>query len=228
METSFYSQLQTGLDYLGIELPEDAQKRLYLYFTELKKWQKKVNLIAKNTGDETIVENHFLDSLTLLPHLHRMGDGKIHLVDIGTGAGFPGLVCKAACPEMVVSLVEPRLKRVSFLKHIVRILKLEQVNVLAERMEPGSKLPADGSVTHVTGRAVTEIGPFVEMAAGFVNPHLQLVLMKGPKWKEEEENAGGVIQNSGYSLAETAEYSLPFSGASRTLLFFTKIHNDQR
>ena len=130
--SDFSKRLETGLQLLGIEISAEAYDRLTLYFAELKKWSKKVNLIAKSAGDEQIVESHFLDSLTILPLL--TGENA-HLLDIGTGAGFPALVCKAALPELAVTLVEPRLKRVSFLGHITRILGLEEVRVLPCRVE---------------------------------------------------------------------------------------------
>ncbi len=110
----------------------EAFDRLNLYFNELKKWGRKVNLIAKSSSDQQIVENHFIDSLTILPLL--VG-ANTHLLDIGTGAGFPALVCKAAYPELAITLVEPRLKRVSFLGHITRTLGLQEVKILSCRVE---------------------------------------------------------------------------------------------
>ena len=92
MRTSFdfSRELLNGCKQLGLAEPDSkALKRLHRYFQELKKWSRKVNLIAKGTSGLEIFEKHFLDSLTLLP---AVGGPDPHLLDIGTGAGFPGLV----------------------------------------------------------------------------------------------------------------------------------------
>jgi len=213
----FSQRLEKGLETLGIEISPEAVDRLSVYFRELKKWGRKVNLIAKSTSDEQIVENHFLDSLTILPLL----DGtNTHLLDIGTGAGFPALVCKAARPDLTVTLVEPRLKRVSFLGHIVRTLGLGEVKILSCRVEEEEQLPAAGKFTHITARAVTEISSFLQMVERFSPMGPQLICMKGPKWQEELAVASEVLSQSSYVLNRVVERDLPFSKAKRNILIF--------
>ena len=215
--TGFAAQLTAGLEKLEIAVPAASIDRLATYFSELKKWSRKVNLIAKSATDEEIVENHFLDSLTLLPFLAGSG---CHLLDIGTGAGFPGLVCKAARPELTVTLVEPREKRVSFLGHIVRTLGLKDVFILGCRIEDEERLAADRPFTHITGRAVTEIGPFLTMVERFSASSPKVILMKGPKWREEMAAASAIVAGSPFKLTDVRECALPFSGARRALLLF--------
>ncbi|MGB3211721.1 MAG: 16S rRNA (guanine(527)-N(7))-methyltransferase RsmG [Desulforhopalus sp.] len=218
----FSQRLETGLRIMGIDVSADASGRLILYFQELKKWSRKVNLIAKSTSDEQIVENHFLDSLSILPFL----DGPTtHLLDIGTGAGFPALVCKAACPELVVTLAEPRLKRVSFLGHIVRTLGLKDVKILSSRAEDEVQLPSSSEFTHITARAVTELASFLQMVERFSSSGPQLICMKGPKWKEELAAAADVVDASPYALDRVVECNLPFSKADRTIMIFAKKNN---
>lgn len=214
----FSQRLETGLKILGIDISPEAFDRLFLYFSELKKWGRKVNLIAKSTSDEQIVENHFLDSLTILPLLQG---GNTHLLDIGTGAGFPALVCKAAYPELAVTLVEPRLKRVSFLGHIVRTLDLEQTKILSCRVEDEEFLPSALEFTHITARAVTEIGSFLLMVERFSSSGPKLICMKGPKWQDEFAAASEVLAHSAYRLDHVVECALPFSRAERNILMFT-------
>jgi len=215
MKTHFYTLLADGLERLGIEIEGDAYDRLFLYFSELKKWNKKVNLVAKRTSDDDLVENHFLDSLALLPIFAKSG---IHLMDIGSGAGFPGLVCKAALPKMTVTLVEPRLKRVSFLKHIIRVLGLKNVQVLECRIEDESALDSNLELSHITCRAVAELRDFLAMVERFSPSKAQVVCMKGPRWKKEIAE----VEMSGlpFMLGKVEEYTLPFSGGQRSLLFF--------
>lgn len=217
MSFDFKSELAAGVDALGLDITDPAYGPLEIYFEQLKKWSKKVNLIAKSTSDVEIVEKHFLDSLTLVPFLQSDG---AHLLDIGTGGGFPGLICKAALGDSLkLTLVEPRLKRVSFLRHVIRTLKLSGVDIYAKRLEEVPELQ-EGTFSHITCRAVTEIGPFIEMVSGFSKTRAQLVCMKGPKWSDELAAAGDVIEQSGYVPGRNVKCVLPKSGAQRTLLFF--------
>lgn len=209
--------LSQGCRRLDLNLSNDAVQALELYYTELRRWNRKINLIAKKTSANQIVENHFLDSLILLPHLKKPG---CTLMDVGTGAGFPGLVCKAALPGLFLKLVEPRLKRVSFLRHIIRTLDLENVEVIASRIEDIDREML--SCTCITSRAVADIGEFLTMVAGVATSEIEIICMKGPKWQEELEQASSCLLKTGYTLNRVEKFVLPFSGAKRALLFFHK------
>ncbi len=218
----FKRELLNGCESLGLAEPDQAAiERLYCYYLELKKWNRKVNLIAKGTGDTEIVEKHFLDSLTLLPVL--TGEN-LHLVDIGTGAGFPGLVCKAVMPELKVTLVEPRLRRVSFLRHIIRTLKLENIFVLECRAEDEIALPTDSGFTHITSRAVSEIKLFLAMCNRFAVADIKVICMKGPKWKEELDIFTASDSQKVFRFASTTEYILPESKSLRNVMIFDSTH----
>ncbi len=211
----------SGLEQLGPEyrISEDRLAKLERYLAELLKWRQKVNLISKTAAVRDIIDKHFLDSLSLLPELQ----GNSRLLDIGTGAGFPGLVCRAALPQLDLCLLEPRLKRVNFLRHIIRTLTLAEdegdICVYAERMDAESPLSKE-KFTHVTCRAVTEIGPFLQMVSGFYGSGAALLLMKGPRWEEELAAAQPVLAQSGYRLGNVRSVILPFSGVEHFLLNF--------
>lgn len=219
MIIDFAASLTSGMRDLGVALPLEAVERLALYFNELLKWSKKVNLIAKGTDPEQVIENHFIDSLTILPLLEGSG---AHLLDIGSGAGFPGLVCKVARPDLRVTLVEPRVKRASFLGYIARTLGLTGITILTCRIEDEAQLPSEGTFTHITGRAVSEIGPFLGMVGRFAALGPQVICMKGPKWREELDAAGEILKCSPYRLCKVVEHTLPRSGAKRSLLLFAR------
>jgi len=217
----FIAGLRQGCNVLDLpELDNEAFDRLYIYFKELKRWSKKINLIARKATDNDILEKHFLDSLTLLPLL--TGD-QAHLLDIGTGAGFPGLVCKVAKPELELTLVEPRQKRVAFLSHITRTLSLKDVAILDCRVEDETRLASDGSFTHITSRAVSEIKVFLDMSSRFMESGVQVICMKGPKW-QEELSVWKQSQNSRQvKMSFHEEYRLPQSQVERHLLIFEQI-----
>jgi len=210
-------KLQQGCELLGVALDEERFSALELYFVELKKWNRKINLVAKSISDKELLENHFLDSLSLLPFVSKEGT---HLLDFGTGAGFPGLVCKAARPQLEVSLVEPRQKRVSFLKHITRSLQLEDIHIYCCRIEDEAEVPVRGGYTHITCRAVTDLGQLLPMVERFASAGVQLLIMKGPRWREEVAAAEDILRESSFKLQDCREWTLPFSQAERALLIF--------
>ncbi|MCX5874721.1 MAG: 16S rRNA (guanine(527)-N(7))-methyltransferase RsmG [Deltaproteobacteria bacterium] len=215
--------LQEGLTAMGIAMDGQARKRLVSYCDELLRWGAKINLVAKAPLRETI-ETHFLDSLTLLRVLPPLDEPQLPLLDIGTGAGFPGLALKAARPELPVILVEPRQKRVSFLRHVIRTLELKDIEVLCGRLEKGSA-EVDGqtlAVPIITSRAFTNIGEFLLHTAAINPASGQVICMKGPRAEEEIAAWRAEQPNSPYRLQEIVELTLPFSGKVRNLVIFSK------
>ena len=204
--------LSQGAERLGIVLGPEDYERLLVYCTELTKWSQRINLIARDTPEVQVIENHFLDSLTLLPLL-RQESLPVHLLDIGTGAGFPGLVLASVMPGAQFTLVEPRQKRVSFLRHLIRTLGLANTAVVADRIEPHAAA-WQGRFTHITSRAVAEPGVFLPLVRSLLTPEVKVILMLA-----REEALDGIAQNAteGWRLVETRSLTLPFSGAPRLL-----------
>ncbi|MDG4475888.1 16S rRNA (guanine(527)-N(7))-methyltransferase RsmG [Thiovibrio frasassiensis] len=215
--------LQEGLAAMGIPLDEQAQGRLVAYCGELLRWSAKINLVAKAELRE-IWESHFLDSLSLLRVLPVPESVQPPLLDIGSGAGFPGLALKAARPELPVILVEPRQKRVSFLRHVIRTLGLNDIEVLCGRLEKNSSV-VDGTtlcVPIVTSRAFTNLGEFL-LHTEAVNPvGGRVICMKGPRAEEEIATWRSEQPHSPYRLQEIVTLTLPFSGKVRNLVIFSK------
>lgn len=213
--------LQTGLNRMGITLEHPEILALCRYFAELTKWNRKMNLVAAAPEQETL-ESHFLDSLTLLPFLKSLDLPK-RLLDVGTGAGFPGLALKAVLPQLQVTLVEPRQKRVSFLKHIIRTLSLRGIDVQAIRLEK-NKTPASlvESFQVITSRAFTGISEFLELVEPLCQTGGKIVCMKGPKAQEEITVWQQKNPHSRLKLSDVRQFTLPFSNASRNLVIFTK------
>lgn len=123
--------LQQGATLLRIKLDEKQLTRFELYQHELLKWNAKTNLISEKTAAD-IVSRHFLDSLTAAPYIANQSS---RMVDIGCGAGFPGIPLKIALPSLRLYLLETNRKKVSFLKHIIRSLDLEDTVTLHDRTE---------------------------------------------------------------------------------------------
>lgn len=212
LATSKPYSLKLGAARLGVELGAAAWERLGRYQAELMKWNRRINLIARETTENQVVENHFLDSLTLVPFL-LSGPKPVHLLDVGTGAGFPGLVLACALPEIQVTLMEPRQKRVTFLKHIIRLIDLANATVVAERVEQAA-MEWQGLFTHITSRAVAEPGLFLPLIRALATPETRVILMLA-----RQEMLAGIenLASGGWRIERTCALNLPFSQAPRFL-----------
>jgi len=214
-------ELQTGVNGLGLSLSQPQLDQLAAYFQELKKWNQRFNLVAQ-ADDRQLVETHFLDSLTLLPLLDPCPPPG--LVDVGSGAGFPGLVLKIARPDLLVTLVEPRQKRTAFLRQVVRSLGLQDIQVREARLEKDASEFAAwrGTIPLFTSRAFTAIGEFLDLCTPFATPGGRVICMKGRKAEEELAEWREKFPGSPFSLTNTRSTTLPFSGTPRKLLVFTR------
>ena len=201
--------LVRGGAQLGLAVDPAGVERLLAYLAELMKWSRRVNLIARDTPEAQVVETHFLDSLTLLPFLD--GAGEVHLLDVGSGAGFPGLALACVRPDARFTLCEPRQKRVSFLRHVVRTLGLANVEVVAERIE-AHLADWPGRFTHITSRAVAEPAAFLPLVRPLVTPATRVLLMLA-----RAEGLAGIdrLVSGPWRVDAERRFVLPFSGAPR-------------
>ena len=201
--------LVRGGAQLGLAVDPAGVERLLAYLAELMKWSRRVNLIARDTPETQVVETHFLDSLTLLPFLD--GAGEVHLLDVGSGAGFPGLALACVRPDARFTLCEPRQKRVSFLRHVVRTLGLANVEVVAERVE-AHLADWPGRFTHITSRAVAEPAAFLPLVRPLVTPATRVLLMLA-----RAEGLAGIdrLVSGPWRVDAERRFVLPFSGAPR-------------
>ena len=201
--------LVRGGAQLGLAVDPAGVERLLVYLAELMKWSRRVNLIARDTPEAQVVETHFLDSLTLLPFLD--GAGEVHLLDVGSGAGFPGLALACVRPDARFTLCEPRQKRVSFLRHVVRTLGLANVEVVADRVEAQASA-WQGRFTHITSRAVAEPAAFLPLARPLVTPATRVLLMLA-----RAEGLAGIdrLVSGPWRVDAERRFVLPFSGAPR-------------
>lgn len=209
--------LHQGLAQLELDLPEERLDSLLLYCRELQKWSRRINLIAKGQDERQILELHFIDGLTLMPLLSADGIGKVHLLDVGSGAGFPGLVLAAVLPSHRFTLVEPRKKRVNFLRHIIRTLNLENVAVHDDRVEDLESSAAE-KFSHITGRAVAEPERFLPLIEKFLAPTTRVILMLANR-----EPLDRLFHSDPhkYKLVEERTFRLPYSNAGRLLVVLT-------
>lgn len=171
------SIIKEGLKELSLNYTSEQVRSFVAYLTELKKWNKAYNLTSLKT-DEDIIIKHFLDSLL---YLKAMPEGKIIVMDVGSGAGFPGIPIKIIRPEIAMYLVEPTRKKAAFLRHIISILRLDNIEVVGKRVEDLEAMDVDVAVT----RALFDIRDFCRKASPVLKRGGLLILSKGPKVNEE-------------------------------------------
>lgn len=215
--TEAHNLLERGTRALGLDLASEQIDQFLTYLELLLKWNRKMNLTALRSPREIII-HHFLDSLLLLPHLSQ----NARLLDIGSGAGFPGLPLKIARPDLTIDLVEATAKKVSFLKEAVRRLELSQMNVITIFLgkEPVA-LPPEVSWDFFVSRGV-KLEAVLRAVKPFWGPTQRLLLMKGPDWREEIEKLGPLLKKQQVGVERTILSANPLSARSWVLVILWK------
>lgn len=199
---------------IGIRLDESRLNLFRAYEQELLFWNRKINLISLKSGYDIPIR-HFIDSLTLgefIPPESR-------LLDIGTGAGFPGVPLKILMPTLRLTLVESNSKKVSFLKELCRKLNIE-ARILNTRVETlGGEHRAAYDV--VVSRAGLRLPELLKTGSVFLAPGGKIIAMKGGGSREGESLPEGFINRLGLGLSGTRQLRLPATGDGRKILIFS-------
>jgi 16S rRNA (guanine527-N7)-methyltransferase len=202
----------------GVVPPAAVLERLEWLSAELLRWNRTHNLTAIIDPRE-VREKHLLDSLTLLPLL---GDAK-RLLDLGSGAGFPALPLKIACPALDVVSIDAVSKKIAFQRHVARTLQLSGFTAIHGRAEElaGNPTYARG-FDIVTARALGNLPLLAELAAPCLAPGGRLIAMKGAEGAAELAAAQAELMKRGFACAGQHTLRLPESGAERMLIVLTR------
>lgn len=207
----------SGAQELGCPLTDQQAKLLFVYLDELKKWNRKINLTAI-TEERDMVIKHLLDSLS---YLHGFGAGaEPRLLDMGSGAGFPAIPLKIVRPSLSVVLVEAVKKKASFLRHIVRLLQLQAIEVKDMRTD---ELPGEykGAFEVVTARAFADMPSALAAGVPFLKIGGIMVLSRGPG-----ETIGDLeMSRANARVEKKIEIMLPHSDYRRVIWVFRKNEN---
>jgi 16S rRNA (guanine527-N7)-methyltransferase len=217
METENKNLLVKGAKAFGIDLDENGIEAFDRYLKELLKWNQKINLTAIRT-EKGIVLKHFLDSLSADPYL----SGASTLLDIGSGAGFPGIPLKMVNPGLEVTLIDSVQKKVAFQRHIIRTLHLTGIEALHGRVQ-------DQEVTQrlkerfdvVISRAFSDLSTLLILSQPFLKKGGKVLAMKG---KRKGEGIPSSFERKGdsFHLETTVSFFLPFTSFRRTIFVFQK------
>jgi 16S rRNA (guanine527-N7)-methyltransferase len=203
-----------GIEALGLALPQEVLSQFKMYLQELQTWNARINLTGlKSTRD--LVVKHFLDSLAVLPFLRNAPS----LADIGSGAGFPGLVLKLARPDLALTLVESRGKKAAFLEYLVALWRLPGVEVVHAHLTLRLAREWGPRFAAVISRATFSLEHFLKLAAPLLLPGGQALALKGPGLPPQDIHAA-TKHLAGLALGglEFKKYQLPVSGEARMLV----------
>ena len=201
----------------GIELSQHQLDLFSIYLDELWDWNQRMNLTGLTSRKKMVIEL-FLDSLIPAPFLPVKGK----MLDVGTGAGFPGVPLKIQMPRLETHLLEANSKKVSFLKHVIRLLRLNHIEVIRGRIEKdgGNLYPAGYQI--VTARAVAGLLKTVEWCAPFLEPGGLLVSFLGRDAGEDLNIIRQIMEKQRLVLHEVIPYVLPGKKFKRNTLIFKK------
>jgi len=218
-------KLVDGVGKLGLKLNSGQVKQFELYYRELIEWNKKINLTAIKDYSSVQVK-HFLDSLTITLALseEEVAGQYFSIIDIGTGAGFPGVPLKIVLPQPRLVLIEPTTKKTAFLHHIVHKLELQNVEVLNTRAEEAAHLPLyREQFTLVLSRAVALLPTLVELTLPFCRIGGRFIAQKKGEIEQEVNRAEEAIVILGGKLDQVKKIELDEFDDARHLVIVDKI-----
>jgi 16S rRNA (guanine527-N7)-methyltransferase len=218
MEKENQDLLTEGAKAFGIYLDGKAIGAFDLYLKELLKWNQKINLTGVRS-EKGIVLKHFLDSLSVNPHLPKYSS----ILDIGSGAGFPGIPLKIVQPILEMTLIDSVRKKVDFQRHIIRMLGLKGTEAMHGRVQDKGILQSLGRrFDIVLSRAFSDLRTFLVLSLPFLRGEGTVMAMKGEVDDKEIRLLSETV-GTRYRLKKAVPLILPFSNFKRTILLFEKI-----
>ena len=202
-----------------MQLDDLAVNRLCTYNELLTEWNEKINLTAL-TAPEDVALKHFTDSLMLLRYIDIEKDACV--IDVGTGAGFPGLVLKIARPDIRLTLLDSLQKRLTFLDTVCRALDIEDVELIHSRAEDGSRTKLRDSFDIAVSRAVASMNTLCEYDMPYVRVGGRFIAMKGKDADKELADAQNAIKELGGKLIAKHDFILGSAG-ERSIIEIEKL-----
>lgn len=206
------------LEKLNINITSDILEKLDTYYKMLVSYNKNVNLTSI-TEEKDVYLKHFYDSLTLIKAIDLTKPLKV--CDVGTGAGFPGLVLKIVFPTLSITLVDSLEKRVKFLNDVIEKLDLEDICAVHSRIEDLKNIE---EYDLVVSRAVSKTSTILELSSRLPKVNGFVILMKA-NVSEELKNAKNAIEKLSYKLENVINFKLPIEDSERNLVVLKKINH---
>jgi len=213
-----------GAQKIGIDLHKEQIEKFSRYLELLVQWNQKINLTSLKTPREIIIK-HFLDSISCIKIINKYIDIEgISVIDVGAGAGFPGMPIKIICPSIRLSLLEARNKKTIFLEKVTDEMNFQKVKILNGRAEIfGKSVDYREKYDVVISRAVAHLSVLSEYCLPLVRVGGLFVAQKGRSYKKETEKSIKTIQVLGGELIGVENVRIPFIDQERHLLLIKKI-----
>lgn len=213
--------LMDGLKKLNIEVNEEKLNKLLNFKEIMLRWNENINLTSI-TDEKEIFIKHYLDSATCLStQIIKSGD---KIIDVGTGAGFPGMVVKILKDDINLTLLDSLKKRTAYLEEVTNILSLKNIEIIHGRAEEyGQKKEYREMYDVALSRAVAPLNVVLEYCLPFVKEEGYFLCQKGPSYKEEAKEAEKALEVLGGKFEKVEEYSLPYSDIKHYVIVIKKI-----
>jgi len=216
----YFKLLKTSCESVNIEFDEGKYKQFVEYKNLLQEWNEKINLTAI-VDDEGIFKKHFVDSIKVF-NFEGLHNAK-NIIDVGTGAGLPGIPMKIVRPDLNVVLLDSLLKRVNFLNEVVGKLGLEDIKAVHGRAEDIARNEYRDFFDVAVSRAVANMTLLSELCLPFVRVDGYFIAMKGPSVESEIEEAKNAISVLGGKLEEIIEVKIEESDMKHNLVIVRKV-----
>lgn len=217
MDNEERHNLHSWASDFGIELSIPQIGLISIYLDELYEWNKKTNLTGL-TSRGKIIKELLLDSMIPAAFLPDHG----RLLDVGSGAGFPGIPLMICKPALTAHFLEPNSKKVSFLKQVIRLTKLRQIDVIKGRIEESPNLFHPRGYHIITARALARLPQVLEWCAPHLTSGGLMISFQGSHFEDALEKASGIIKEHSLLLDKTIPYTLPGKDSQRNILIFLK------
>lgn len=218
MEKEFNQKIKEYANEIGILLDEKQINQFYKYQQLLLEWNEKINLTAI-TDQEEIILKHFIDSLTIAKYIEK----NTKLIDVGTGAGFPGIPLKIIREDIEVTLLDSLNKRVNFLNEVIKELELSKIQTIHSRVEDfGKNKKYRETFDYATSRAVANLSTLSEYLMPLVKLKGACICMKGSAVEDEIKQSQKAISILGGAMELVDKFQLPKSDIDRNVVLLRK------
>ena len=215
----FNNKMLSAFKSINLDLTENEINTFKMYMDLLLEWNNKINLTAITEEDEIILK-HFVDSCSIIKYIKN----EDKLIDIGTGAGFPGIPLKVINKDIHITLMDSLNKRINFLNEVINKLSLENINAIHSRAEDLARNKDYREMYDVAvSRAVANLSTLSEYMLPFVKVGGKCICMKGPNIDEELENAKGAITKLGGRIKYIDNFKLGNTENERNIIVIEKI-----